>query len=107
MPRRSDAASIVVSVRPTDTASVAELIPSSSGFSAPQTGSGGPKGLLPLQLHEGVKDCKTSWLCSTRPQNFSNARDSGLLGLFMPALLLADQLCDRPEGGGELGRRVV
>src|SRR3954471_9913606 len=107
MTRRS-AAESMVSVRPTDIASVAELIPSSSRLiSAANRVRGTEKGWLQLRKHGGCEVAKTKRLCSTRPQNFSNARDSSLLGLFVPALLFPDQLRDRPEGGGELGRRFV
>src|ERR1700674_1251456 len=89
----------------TGIASVAELILSSSGFSAVNRVRGDQKGVLLVQ-QEGASPCKNQEGCSsTRSQNFSNARDSGLKVALVPALFLADQMRDRPEGGRELGRR--
>src|SRR6267143_1533891 len=107
MTRRSAAASMGAAAPTGIAASVAELIPSSSGFQRRKQGPGDRKGRVCYCSNRKGELAKTCRLCSTRPQNFSNTRDSGLLVAFVPPLFLADELRDGPESGGELGRRLV
>src|ERR1700682_1158604 len=106
MTRRSAAASRV-GAAPTGTASVAELIPSSSGIQRRKQGPGTEKTKVCYCCNRKGELAKSWRFCSTRPQKFSNARDSGLFIAFVAPLLLADELRDGPESGGELGRRLV
>src|SRR5215470_13387413 len=108
MTRRSAAVSRV-SVRPTEIASVAELIRRPPlDFNAAKQDLGGPKqDCLFTAATRGLKVCKNSRLSSTSTQNFSNARDSDLFSPLVPPLLLPDQLRNCPEGGRELRGRFV
>src|SRR5215813_12248881 len=107
MTRRS-AAESTVSVRPTEIASVAELIrrpPLAFQRSNQVRGDRNRTAFLPQQ-HEGWA-LQNFWLLSTSTQNFSNARDSGLFSPFAPPLFLPDPLRDCPEGSGRPRARFV
>src|SRR5439155_1028927 len=80
---------------------------SSSGIQRRKQGPGDRKRGVCYCCNRKGERAKSWRFCSTRKQKFSNARDSSLFIALVTPLLLADELRDGPESGGELGRRLV
>src|SRR2546421_1544322 len=96
-----------ISVAPTGTASVAELMRPPPDLCVANRVPKDQKGVCYRPQLERTALAKSCRLCSTRKESFSNARDSGLFIALMAPLFFADHLRDCPQSGRECGRRLV
>src|SRR5436305_1435144 len=94
------------SVVPTGTASVAELMRPPPDLCVANRVPKDKRGLLQPQ-QERTALAKSSRLCSTSKENFSNARAQVCSSTLVASLFLAGLLRGCPQGGRECGRRLV